>query len=377
MSVESLVRLSLPAAGAATGDRASELEAVRESIFDVLDDTCTSSAIHEFIDGKNTLADDLWQQAIDLGWQAAVIPEAYNGLDLADRGFIALNAALGSRLAPGPMLSAIVALRFLARFADSGTQERLFAEALSSGLRIAIPASLEPPTPLRLDAGGISGTIQLFGAADSSYALVPVMAGSDGRQWALIACGPDGASLEAATIWDLTRDLCLLSCDHVAPLTLVPDAQGVATRSVLSDFCLALAADSLGGATTIADQTVDYMKERKQFGLPIGAFQALKHRAANFVAKIATSRHLLEHAIEAAEKEDPDAAMWAVLAKASASDCYAFVAGDSVQLHGGVGHTWEFDVHIHVKRARLNQALAADNNVCRDLAADAFVASLR
>lgn len=375
MSVASLVSLSLPGAGAATGERAAELEAVRENIGDVLNDLCTSITIHEFIDGKNKLDDELWHQAVELGWQAAVMPESAGGLDLRERGLTSLCEALGTRLAPGPMLPAAVALQFFARFAEDDVQNRLFGEAIASGLRIALPATLEPVELLEFADNRANGTMRVFGPANAAYALVPVAQNGGTRHLMLIDC-THNASISRLNIWDLTRELCQLTCDQVTPIALIADADGRATQGLMIAYCLAVGAESLGGATAIADQTVDYMKERKQFGLPIGAFQALKHRVANFVAKIGTSRHLLEQAIEAAESGRADAMMCALLAKASATDVYAFVAGDSVQLHGGVGHTWEFDVHIHVKRARLNQALVADNNVCRSMAADLFTASL-
>ena len=132
---------------------------------------------------------------------------------------------------------------------------------------------------------------------------------------------------------------------------------------------MAIAADCVGGARAIAEQTVGYLKERQQFGRPLASFQALKHRVANLYVAVVEAEQALEHAVDAAACNTDSASMWAALAKAAASDAYFFVAADCVQLHGGVGFTWEFDCHIFLKRALLNRQLAGDNSALRDLAA--------
>src|SRR5262249_19601818 len=140
---------------------------------------------------------------------------------------------------------------------------------------------------------------------------------------------------------------------------------------------LAIAADSLGGAARISHQTVEYQKVRVQFDRPVASFQALKHRAVNLLTAITTQEFLLSQAVDAAAEDAPDADMWAALAKAGATEAFAFVSGDCIQLHGGVGHTWEFDPHIFAKRARLNEALAANNRVLRDFAAQELADATR
>jgi alkylation response protein AidB-like acyl-CoA dehydrogenase len=122
---------------------------------------------------------------------------------------------------------------------------------------------------------------------------------------------------------------------------------------------------------------VEYLKTRIQFDRPIASFQAIKHRAADMVISIATQRYVLEQAVESAMQDSPDADMWAAIAKAGATKTFAYVAGDCIQLHGGVGHTWEFDPHIYAKRARVNEAVASDNRVLLDFGARELASATR
>src|SRR4030095_14815518 len=115
---------------------------------------------------------------------------------------------------------------------------------------------------------------------------------------------------------------------------------------------LAIAGDSLGGARAIFEQTIEYMKNREQFGRSIALFQALKHRAADLFAALSLNEQIVDHGVETASHRTFDAGFWAALAKAQSSETYVSISSDCVQLHGGVGYTWEFDVHLFLKRAR-------------------------
>lgn len=166
-------------------------------------------------------------------------------------------------------------------------------------------------------------------------------------------------------------------CDNVAPTAMFPDPHGRAVDRLRRHLALAIAADCVGGARAIAAQTLGYLKERHQFGRPLASFQALKHRVADLYVAIVEAELALEHAVEAASLDTASASMWAALAKAAASDAYFFVASDCVQLHGGVGFTWQFDCHLFLKRALLNRQLAGDNDALRDWAASRLAEAAR
>ena len=335
-------------------------EALRDSIRSVLAQEAGSSDIHAHIDGKATLDASLWRQAGDLGWTAIALPETYGGFGFGAAGSVILNHELGRACAPGPFLPTVVGAQVLADCADADICEAWLPQIISAAASIAIPATPCGATPMALAAGKVSGVLTMLGAPDASLALVPLESG------ALAAIELSASQCEPQDFWDRTRSVVRLTLADAQPAALLPDH---ATAALRDAFALAVAADSVGLSRSIVEKTIAYMQEREQFGRPIGSFQALKHRVVDLVAKVEIAEHIVDNAADCALVGDPSAGMWAALAKAEASDAAAFIAGDCVQLHGGVGFTWEFDVHIHLKRARLNQMLVAGNEKLRDLAA--------
>lgn len=346
----------------------AEIASLRESIADVLGSECDSRAVHAWLDREGNLGTALWRQAAELGWFGLALPQEDGGLGLGVRGLQILNRELGAHTAPGGFLQTLCAAQWIAAIADADQRAALLGPVAAGEVSIALPALLDAPALALSDDGKtVSGGLEVIGgvpeAAARSLAVVPVAAG-----WALIEVDANTARLDPIDAWDLTRNLFRLECDSAAVVALFGDTDGSAGELLGSYLALALAADSLGGARAIALKTVEYMKERQQFDRPIASFQALRHRAADLILKITTQDSLLEQAVQALEGGSPDAAMWARLAKAGASEAFVDVASDCIQLHGGVGHTWEYDPHIYIKRARLNEALLASNRAMRDTA---------
>jgi len=338
-----------------------ELAALRESIAEVLANECDTRAVHLSLDNENDLVNAIWRQAADLGWLALALPEADGGLGLGARGLQILNRELGARTAPGPFIPTLAVAQWLSEI-GSDEQRGAILPAIAAGeLKVAIPASLEGAASLTLSGGKVSGTVDVIGSFDAGIAVLPV--GADG--WALVRL--DGAaSFEPITVWDRTRQILRLELNDAPAEAVIADADGSIGKKLGSYVAVAVAADSLGAAENIAYKTIEYLKERVQFERPIATFQAIKHRAADLIAKISTQDALLEQAVETLDNGSPDSALWARLSKAGATEAFAFVAADCIQLHGGVGHTWEFDCHIYAKRARLNEFLINTNRALRD-----------
>jgi alkylation response protein AidB-like acyl-CoA dehydrogenase len=153
---------------------------------------------------------------------------------------------------------------------------------------------------------------------------------------------------------------------------------GEKARSTLARaMALAIASDSRGAARSVTERTIAYMKTRQQFGQPIAGFQALKHRAADLATKLAVMDEMTGHAVHRTLTREADADIWVMLAKADVTESFVFIATDCVQLHGGVGFTWDYDPQIILKRARLNEVLIMANPVLRDQAAAALAAETR
>ena len=237
---------------------------------------------------------------------------------------------------------------------------------LASGdISAAVPATLDARGLTRSGAG-VSGTLRCLGAADAAFVLAPT---DDG--WVIVDMTK--AEVTVAPMWDRTRDVIDVRLNDATPVGILPDA--AATRAALTRaMALAVAADSAGGARSITERTIAYMKTREQFGQPIAGFQALKHRAADLTTKLAVADEMVRHAVQRTVTDEPDAELWTLLAKSEVTEACVFVTTDCVQLHGGVGFTWDFDPHIFLKRARLNEVLIMANTALRDQAAAALAA---
>src|SRR5262249_52888032 len=151
--------------------------------------------------------------------------------------------------------------------------------------------------------------------------------------------------LSRVDLWDRTRTIFRAKLDGVRPSAIFP---ADTTSSTLSRYLsLAIAGDSIGGARAITEITIGYMKERQQFGRAIASFQALKHRVADLMTMVVSGEEMVSLAVDSAQARDADADLWSSLVKAHVSDSYVHIGSDCLQLHGGVGYTWEFDVHMY------------------------------
>jgi len=251
-------------------------------------------------------------------------------------------------------------------------RQGLVLPAIGSGeASVVIPVSTTA-SALTTTGGKASGGLRVLGSAEATLAVVPASSGGE-RGWAVVTLGPPAAELRPLKgVWDHTRGLCDLACDGADVLFWVADPDGAAGRNLARHLALGLASDSIGGAGGILDRTLDYMKTRMQFGRLIGSFQALKHRVADHSIDIALNGHAVRQGVDSAAAKEIDADLWVAGAKAVASRTFRSVAAGCIQLHGGVGHTWEFDCHIYMKRARLNEALGAGDAAALELVAEAF-----
>lgn len=349
---------------ASTLDQAT-LDALRESVASVLTEQCGSTGLHAFIDGKNTLDKTLWAQAGQLGWLGLGIPEQFGGLGMGAEGLAILHGELGRQAAPGPYIATLSAAQTIVETGSDAIRQSWLPRLAAGEISAAVPATLDAGGLTRWGAG-VSGTLRCLGAADAAFLLAPT-----DDAWAVVQLA--GAEVTSAPMWDRTRDVIDVCLKDAALVGVLPDA--AATRSALTRaMALAVAADSAGGARSITERTIAYMKTREQFGQPIAGFQALKHRAADLATKLAVADEMVRHAVQRTVTDEPDAELWASLAKSEVTEACVFVTTDCVQLHGGVGFTWDFDPHIFLKRARLNEVLLMANTALRDQAAVALAA---
>ena len=334
------------------------------------------------IESAQTYDDKLWEAvAADLGCAGLLIPERDGGAGASYREAAAAAEVLGSYVAPVPFLgSAVVATAallsvaegaqastgtpftpakaaadLLAKMADGGVTAALavpFATAPGSGfpasIRVAGPRPGDAATGVARLRGMVSGVAD---ALPAGVLLVP----ADGvpHGFYLVDMAAEGVAKAPVTSLDMTRQLCDLSFDD-APATLIASGQAAsrALDAALAAGAGVLAAEQTGLAQRCLDMTVAYVKERKQFARPVGSFQGLKHRLADLWVSITQARAASRYAAACLATGSADAKIAVALAKAYCSEVAVQAAQECVQMHGGIGFTWEHPAHLFLKRAK-------------------------
>jgi alkylation response protein AidB-like acyl-CoA dehydrogenase len=325
-----------------------------------------------------TYDDGLWASvAADLGCAGLLIPEGYGGAGASYREAAAAAETLAASVAPVPFLgSAVVAtaalLSVTAGARETSASVRAVADLLGrlaagdTTAALAIPFATAPgasyPTSVRLAgtrpgdaAEGIARLRGLVtGVADALPAgLLLVPADGVPRALYLVDVAAPGVAKRPVTSLDMTRQLCDLSFDD-APGTLIASgpAASRAVEAALAAGAGVLASEQVGLAQRCLDMTVAYVKERRQFARPIGSFQALKHRLADLWVEVTQARAASRYAAACLATGDPDAKVAVALAQAYCSEVAVHAAQECVQLHGGIGFTWEHPAHLYLKRAK-------------------------
>ena len=320
------------------------------------------------IESAQTYDDKLWQAvAADLGCAGLLIPERDGGAGASYREAAVAAEVLGSHVAPVPFLgSAVVATSallsiaegtagLLAKMADGSMTAALavpFASAPGSGfpasVRVAGPRPGDAATGVARLRGMVAGVAD---ALPAGVLLVP----ADGVPNALylVDMAAEGVAKAPVTSLDMTRQLCDLSFDD-APATLIASGPGAerALDAAMAAGAGILAAEQTGLAQRCLDMTVAYVKERKQFARPVGSFQGLKHRLADLWVSVTQARAASRYAAACLATGSADAKVAVALAKAYCSDTAVQAAQECVQMHGGIGFTWEHTLHLYLKRAK-------------------------
>ncbi|WP_175716614.1 acyl-CoA dehydrogenase family protein [Burkholderia anthina] len=354
---------------------------IRDAAADVLAERSASADVRRAIEHSAGRDDALWGAlAGELGWNALSLPEAAGGMGLGALEQMLLMEQLGRRIACVPYLStACLAATALAACADTplatGWLAKIAEGACSATLALpfALPAgSWQLPVVAEEAALGytLSGTIeQVIDGARADLLLIPARIANEGQAIGLFAidvASAAGLSVTPLDTLDATRPIARIVLDEARVSRDALFASGAAAAKLLERTAwfaaLALAAEQLGGAQQCLDLTLDYTGQRVQFGRAIASFQAVKHRCAQMMVLIESARSAVlgaAHAWDAAAGGSaPGAALRAdvAAAKAAANDAYAFCAQEAIQLHGGVGFTWEYDPHLYFKRAQASGA---------------------
>jgi alkylation response protein AidB-like acyl-CoA dehydrogenase len=327
--------------------------------------------VRELAESDHGASDEQWRQVAELGWPGVIVPEDDGGLGLGAVELVVIQEEMGYALAPSPLFSSVSAALLLVA-AGSDDQRAKWLGPLARGERrgtVAVWDASAGWAPDHSEVEPADGrlTATKIAVPDAESADFVIVAGADGRHY-LVETGAEGVSILPEKSLDPTRKLSTVELSDAPAEPLAHDAEGV--THAYATIVTALAAENVGVAQRAMEMAVAYAKDRKQFDRAIGSYQAVSHRCAQMLLEVEGSRSLSLWAGWALDHEPETAARAASMAKAYASDTGFRVCASAIQVHGGIGFTWEHDLHFFLKRAKANAHAFGDARWHRERVAE-------
>ena len=348
-----------------------EQEELRDSVRTFLDKECPIDVVRAVVETGEP-AEKLWASMVALDWPALAVPEDCGGIGLSIVETAVVVEELGRSIAPGPFLATVTQFAPVVRETGTPQQRQAFLSEVAAGACTGTLALADHPRGWALDEvsmraeraeGGwvLDGTKQglVFGHGVDEVAVVARV----GEGFGAFVVPAAEAGLAPVHSLDASRPLATATLDRV----LVPEERALgepgspastsAIARAVEEATLALALETVGACDALFANVVAYVKDRHQFGVPVGSFQAVKHKMTNMFLAIERARALCYYAVAALNEDTPDRAAAASMAKAASDECQRLVVRDSLQSFAGIGYTWEHDAHLYFKRAETDGAL--------------------
>jgi alkylation response protein AidB-like acyl-CoA dehydrogenase len=367
-----------------------EQEMLRSSARDFLGKEAPMTFVRKMMEDDRGFTDAQWKKMADLGWMGLVVPEQYGGSGLDFVDMVVVLEEMGRAVLPGPFFSTVILGGVAITDAGTDAQKQEYLPKMATGdLKVTL-AQLEPSG--RWDADGIALEAKRDGGAfvlngtklfvpDGHVADLLIVAGrepgskgTDGISLFLVDAKAPGVGVTLLKTMDQTRKLTevVLKDVKVGADRVLGGATGQGWKQldrIADRGKVGLCAEMCGGAQKVLEMSVEYAKVREQFGKPIGSFQAIQHKCANMLVEVESSKSVTYYAAWAVANDVDEAPLAAAMAKAYCSDAYRHTAGEGIQIHGGIGFTWEHDMHIYFKRAKSSEVTFGDGTWNRELVA--------
>jgi alkylation response protein AidB-like acyl-CoA dehydrogenase len=341
---------------------------------------CPPTLVREMIEKGEPYSDTLWQKLVDQGWTGLFFSEEAGGLGLGMVEMAIAFEEMGRALVPGPFLSTVALAGSLIQKGCSSEYASKRLQAISAGELKATLALLEQSADWELKAisleaveaaGGfkLNGTKLFVSDADESGCIITAARAGNDLVLAFVDRKSPGVTVKVMPGIDATRFVYEVSfADVVVPREDVISGAGAreAIEHALDVATLALSAEMVGGMQWVLDASVEYAKTRKQFGKPIGQFQAVQHHCANMLLMTESARSAVYYAAWLMGNDQEAAPLAVSMAKAYASDAYREVGNLGIQVHGGLGFTWDENIHFYYKRAKASELMFGDATFHRE-----------
>jgi alkylation response protein AidB-like acyl-CoA dehydrogenase len=351
-----------------------EQELLRNEVRKFLDENCPLEEVRKISESPEGFSRELWKQIAELGWLGLTVPEEHGGAELGWVDLVVILEEAGRTLFPLPLISTTLAAAAI-RESGSAEQQARWLPGIADGSLIGTLAFLEEDDiqsaegiQLRAPDGAATLSGEKLFVCDAGVADLFVVAlrsgeGPEDLRLAVLERGAEGLSSEDLPGVDLTKRLGRVRFDGVrlAADAMLGGGQAGAAVARLQDLgATALAAEVIGAAEAALQLTVSYAGERVQFGQPIGSFQGVKHPLAEMYVDIESFKSLVYYAAWCLDEGHEDAALAASRAKAYASEAFARIGLDAIQLHGGIAYTWEYDAQLYLKRSKWARPIFGD-----------------
>jgi alkylation response protein AidB-like acyl-CoA dehydrogenase len=364
-----------------------EQEELRRTVRQFLEAKSPETEVRRLMETTEGYDPAVWKQmGQELGLQSIAIPEQHGGqgFTLIELGIVLEE--MGRVLLCAPYYSSVVLAANAILNAGTDAQKQALLPGIASGDTIATLAFTEPNgkwdvTGITLEAQESGGKYTLSGEkmfvldghTANTIVVVARRAGStgtDGISFFAVSGDADGLTRTPLSTMDMTRKQAKLEFANVAAEPLGEPGRGWAAYSkTLDQAAVALANEMMGGAQFVLEMSVQYAKDRVQFGRPIGSFQAIKHKCADMLLEVESGKSAAYYASWAAAEDNDELPVVAALAKAYCSEAYFHATAENIQIHGGIGFTWEHPAHLYFKRAKSSEIFLGDPTYHRELLA--------
>ncbi len=347
-------------------------QAIKRTARDFLGSRYRSEVIRELADDPRGFTDAQWKELVELGWPGVVVPEEHGGLGLGAVELIVIAEEMGYALAPSPLMSDVWAALLLEAAGSEEQRARWLPRIADGSARGTVAVWDEnsgwAPDHSEVEPSSGSLTAVKIAVPDAAAADFVIVGGADGRHYIVDTSGT-GVSIESEDGLDSTRKLYRVELSGAAAEPL-PGGEPGAVSHAYAAIVTSLAAESVGVAGRAMEMALEYAKDRKQFDRAIGSYQAVSHRCAQMLLETEGARSVTYWAAWAID-HDPEAAPRAAsMAKAYAGDAGFRVPASAIQVHGGIGFTWEHDLHFFFKRGTANGYAFGDGRWHRDRVAE-------
>jgi len=370
-----------------------EQEMLKTMARDFFTNECPKTHVKEMMDDEKGYSPELWKKMAELGFLGLVIPEEYGGTGGNFIDLMVLMQEMGRAVLPSPFISTVLLAGIPLLTAGTEEQKKEFLPKIAAGDVILALALSEPNGDLGADAIEIEAVAEgndyiingtklfVLDAAAADHILCATRTKrtkdpEEGITLFLIDAKADGVHVTSLKTMDETRKQCevLFKNVKVPAKSMVGELhQGwPILKKTLNQATAMLCGEMVGGLDTVMEMTLDYAKQRIQFGVPIGSFQAIKHKFADMLIQVEYARSLTYYAAWTVDQDIPDSPVAVSTAKSWCGDAYKHVTNEGVQIHGGIGFTWDHDMHLYFKRARFSDTAFGDSTYHRELIAQSL-----